>query len=140
MKVKFYVISWRVFVLRCWMGQFAEHGSICWTIQRWFQGCTWRERLKPPKFTRLSSAPKHFSKCLFINKNIYLACLSVCSFVSNKLQNNWTDYAQISCGTSRDPREVLRMIQLKKISFCQNSIFWKFWELVIFFIKSVYFC
>ena len=105
-------------------------GSICWTIQRWFQGCTWRGKLKPPKFTRLSSAPKHFLKCLFINKNIYLACLAVCSFVSNKLQNNWTDYAQISCGTSRDPREVLRMIELKKNLLLSKFDFWK---LVIFY-------
>ena len=47
------------------------------------------------------------SVCLFV-------CLGVCLFVSNKRQNGWTDRAQIFCGTSRDPREGLWMIKIKK--------------------------
>ena len=36
--------------------------------------------------------------------------------VSNKRQNGWTDQAQILCGTSRDQRQGLWMIKLKKIT------------------------
>ena len=36
---------------------------------------------------------------------IYFACLSVCLFVTDKRQNGETDWAQILCGTSHDPRE-----------------------------------
>ena len=42
---------------------------------------------------------------------IWLVCLFVCLFASNKRQNGWTDQAQIFCGTSRDPREGLWMIK-----------------------------
>ena len=34
---------------------------------------------------------------------MYILCLSVCPFVSNKCQNGWTDWAQILCGASHDP-------------------------------------
>ena len=37
-----------------------------------------------------------------------------CPFVSNKRQNGLTDRAQISCGTSHDPREVLLNIKIGK--------------------------
>ena len=43
---------------------------------------------------------------------IWLVWVSVCLFVSNKRQNGWTDPAQIFCGTSRDPREGLWMIEI----------------------------
>jgi len=48
---------------------------------------------------------------------IYFACLSVSLFVSNKGQNDWTDRAQIFCGTSCDPMEGLWMIEFTKICF-----------------------
>jgi len=50
-----------------------------------------------------------------------LVCLSACLFLSNKRQNGWTDWAQILCGTSRDPRKGLLMIR-------QNYIFIKVWK------------
>ena len=34
---------------------------------------------------------------------MYILCLSVCPFVSNKRQNGWTDWAQILCRASHDP-------------------------------------
>jgi len=40
---------------------------------------------------------------------IYIACVFLCPFVSNKRQNGWTDRAQILCGSSRHPREDLWM-------------------------------
>ena len=49
--------------------------------------------------------PSSFSWKIYLYVN--LACLFVCLFVSNKRQNDWTDRAQIFCGTSRDPREGL---------------------------------
>ena len=57
-------------------------------------------------------------------------CLSVCLFVSNKRQNGWTDKAQIFCGTSRDPREGLWMIEILNICLHQNSIFIKFLKIL----------
>ena len=42
----------------------------------------------------------------------FLHCsLLVCSFVFNKRPNGWTDRAKILCGTSRNPREGLWMIE-----------------------------
>ena len=52
-------------------------------------------------------------------------CLSICLFVSNKSQNGWTDRAQIVCGTSRDPREGLWMIEILNICLHQNSMYTK---------------
>ena len=76
-----------------------------------------------------------------VQNNLYinLACLSVCLFVSNKCQNGWTDRAQIFCGTSRDPREGLWMIEILNICLHQNSIFiifWKFWKSTKFFCEN----
>ena len=51
---------------------------------------------------------------------IYFACLSVCPFVSNKRQNGWTDRVKICCGTSRDPKEGLWMIEFSR--FASNKI------------------
>jgi len=56
--------------------------------------------------------------------------VSVCLFVSNKRQNGWTDRAQIFCGTSRDPREGLWMIENLNICLHQNSIFIKFFKIL----------
>ena len=47
----------------------------------------------------------------------------VCLFVSNKRQNGWTDRAQILCRTSRDPREGLWMIKIKKSCVLKFFIF-----------------
>ena len=60
------------------------------------------------------------------NLSIYILCLSVCLFVSNKHQHGWTDQAHILCGTLHDPREGLWMIKISKISLQQSSIFIKF--------------
>jgi len=57
-------------------------------------------------------------------------CLSVCLFVSNKRPNGWTDRAQIFCGTSRDPREGLWMIEILNICLHQNSIVIKFLKIL----------
>ena len=62
-------------------------------------------------------------------------CLSVCLFESNKRQNGYTDWTQILCGTSHDPREGLWMIKIKKIYTQHNSIFSKFKKSTIFFYK-----
>ena len=59
---------------------------------------------------------------------IYFVCLSSSLFVSNKLQNYWTDRAQILCMISHDPKESLWMIKISKISLQQNLIFVKFWN------------
>ena len=40
-----------------------------------------------------------------MNLYLYITCLGVCFFVSNKRQNGLTDPAQIFCGTSHDPGE-----------------------------------
>ena len=58
---------------------------------------------------------------LYINLACLSVCLFVCLFVSNKRQNGWTDRAQIFCGTSRDPREGLWMIEILKI--CVLKVF-----------------
>ena len=62
------------------------------------------------------------------NLSIYILCLSVCLFVSNKRQHGWTDQALILCGTLHDPREGLWMIKISKISLQQQLIFIKFWK------------
>ena len=54
---------------------------------------------------------------------IWLVCLGVCLFVSNKRQNVWTDRAKNFCGTSRDHREGLLMIKkcvLKVFNFVKK--------------------
>ena len=61
--------------------------------------------------------------------------------LSNKRQNDWTDRAQIFCGTSRDPREDLWMIEFSKICFnklkifenFENRNFYKLGELFLFY-------
>ena len=62
---------------------------------------------------------------------IYLACLAVCPFVSNKRQH-------IFCGTSRDPREGLLMIEFSKIASIQ-ILFLKILKSMIFFYKIAIF-
>ena len=57
-------------------------------------------------------------------------CLCVCLFVSNKRQNGSTDRAQIFCGTSRDYREGLWMIEILNICLHQNSIVIKFLQIL----------
>ena len=69
-----------------------------------------------------------------------LLCLygvSVCPFVSNKRQNGLADRAQISCGTSCDPREGLWVI--KNLKTLKNSIFKSFENPQILFRKSAKF-
>ena len=61
---------------------------------------------------------------LYINLACLSVCLSVCPFVSNKRQNGWTDWAQIFCGTSHDPREGLWIVKIKKIVF-KRFLFYK---------------
>ena len=56
--------------------------------------------------------------------------MSVCLFVSNKRQIGWTDRAQIFCGTSKDPREGLWMIEILNICLHQNSISIKFFKIL----------
>ena len=46
---------------------------------------------------------------------------SVCPFVSNKRQNGWTDRAQIVCGTSHVPKEVLWYIKIERKKILENS-------------------
>ena len=75
---------------------------------------------------------------LFNSLSIYKFGLSVCLFVSNKRQNGWTDRAQIFCGTSRDPREGLWLIEILNICLHQNSIAIKFLKILKireFFVK-----
>ena len=55
---------------------------------------------------------------------IYILCLSVCLFVSNKRQNGQTE--QILCVTSRDPRVDFWMIEFSKTYRKQNSVFENF--------------
>ena len=65
--------------------------------------------------------------------------MSVCLFVSNKRQKGLTDWNQILCGTSHNPKESLWMIKISKISLQLNWNFIKFWKYPIFFIKSANF-
>ena len=70
---------------------------------------------------------------------IYFACLGVRLFVSNKLQNGWTDLVQIFCETSRDPREGLWMIEFRKFASIK-ILFLKISKIhEFFFIKSAIF-
>ena len=71
-----------------------------------------------------------FTRINIFNLSIYLACLSVCLFVSNKRQNGWTDRAQFFCGTSRDPREGLWKLKISNICLHQNSIVIKFLKIL----------
>ncbi len=50
-----------------------------------------------------------------IELQIYFACLSVRMLVSKKRQYGLTDRVQFFCGTPRDPREGIQMIQFLKI-------------------------
>ena len=68
--------------------------------------------------------------CLNYILSIYKFGLSVCLFVSNKLQNGWTDRAQIFCGTSRDSREGLWIIKISNICLHKNSIVIKFFKIL----------
>ena len=65
---------------------------------------------------------------LYIDLYVNLICLSVWLFLSNKRQNDWTDWAQILCGVLRDPREGLWMIKILKICVSNFFIFVKFWK------------
>ena len=49
--------------------------------------------------------------------------MSICPFVSNKRQNGYTDRAQILCGTKRDSKEGLWVIEYSKKCLKQNFIF-----------------
>ena len=84
--------------------------------------------------TRNRELKKYFNSeknmYLYINLACLSVCLFVCLFVSNKRQNGWTDRAQILCGTSRDPREGLWMIEILNICLHQNSIFIKFFKIL----------
>ena len=81
--------------------------------------------------------PPSLSTPLMNNSFIYkfglgvwlFVCLFVCFFVSNKRQNGWTDWAQIFCGTSRDPREGFKNLPPSKFDF------WKFWNSTNFFFE-----
>ena len=56
----------------------------------------------------------------------------VCPFVSNKRQNGWTNRAHIFCGTLRDPRQDIWMIDFKNLLWIK-FVFWKFWKYLDFF-------
>ena len=69
--------------------------------------------------------------------NIYLACLFVCLFVSNKRQNGWTDRAQPLCGISRDKTTVMFIDDIIFINLLLTKFdFWKFLNPRILLIKS----
>ena len=70
-------------------------------------------------------------------KSIYKFGLSVCLFVSNKRQKGWTNRAQIFCGTSRDPREGLWMIEILKI--CVLEVFNFVKKILIFENPQIFF-
>ena len=72
------------------------------------------------------SAKLHFDFFIHIYMYTLLFCLSVCLFVSNKRQNDFTDSAQIFCGTSRDPWKGLWMIEFSKICLLQKIFFENF--------------
>ena len=62
---------------------------------------------------------KHTSICIL--------CLSVCLSVCIQWRKNgWTDLAKFFCGTSRDPKEGLWIIEISKICLHQNSFFENF--------------
>ena len=66
---------------------------------------------------------------------VLYAWASGCLFVSNKGQTDWTDRAQILCGTSHVPKEGLKMIKISKICLQRNTILIKFWKSRKFFHK-----
>ena len=47
----------------------------------------------------------------------YFACLSVSMFVSNKGQNDQTDWAQLFYGNSHDPREGIWTVKVEQTFF-----------------------
>ena len=61
---------------------------------------------------------------LQISLYINILFLSGCLFVSNKLQNGWTDRVQIFWGSPPDPREGLWIQNLPLTKFD----FWKIWK------------
>ena len=84
---------------------------------------------------------KSIVKCKSFMYKYTLACLSVClSVCINKRQNGWTDWAQILCGTSYDPREGLWILEITKCvstSLCFCSILKNAWKNIM---KSANFC
>ena len=70
--------------------------------------------------------------------SIYILCLSVCFFdcllVSNNCHNGWTDRAEFFCGTSRDSREGLWMIEFLKMCLSTKINFEKFWNSIKVFL------
>ena len=52
---------------------------------------------------------------------IHFACLSVCPFVSNKLQNDWTDRNRNLCGTSHDLMQRCSELQKRPHSRIYNQ-------------------
>jgi len=70
-------------------------------------------------FANLVLGPSHLP--FFVKKIIFVFVLFVIIlFVANRLQNGWTDLAQIIHGTSHDTTEGFLMIKFLKISFLQK--------------------
>ena len=60
----------------------------------------------------------------FVKNIIFVFVLFVIIlFVANRLQNGWTDLAQIIHGTSHDPMEGFWMIKFLKLASCRNFKF-----------------
>ena len=58
--------------------------------------------------------------CFQTSIHIYFAYLGACLFVYNKRQNGWTDWSQILCDTSHDPRySEFQEVVSKFFDFCK---------------------
>ena len=107
---------------------FAENSDLFWI----YDGCLRKLTvgMNIQKYILFVFTAFTFVYCVLYFVSIYKFGLSVCPFVSNKRQNGWTDRAQFFCGTSRDPREGLWMIEILNICLHQNSIVIKFLKIL----------
>ena len=63
---------------------------------------------------RVCTAQCTYQICIYIYT--LLVCLSFCLFVSNKRQNDWTDWAKILCGIWHDPGKGVWMLRIQKLN------------------------
>ena len=120
MRGKFYWRDLRPYVLVTTSYNLASYSSQLrlWSNKR--HGRLWPDNLfiwtNNVGCTVLKKGEMGFYLVLFCVCQINKFILSVCTCVSNKRQNGWTDQVQILCGTSTDPRVGLWMIKISNIS------------------------
>jgi len=94
-------------VTKFYFWKFRKSTKFCYKIRETFVLFLFYNEYKENMFTIEiedgREAPEKPSYLYLSTIYIYFACL----LVSNKRKNSWTDWANILCGTSHDPREGL---------------------------------